>query len=175
MEAFNPYRPPTPQPEQAPMASVDQVRASRRTLPRSFWQAWWALVSISFVGLLTSLSATLLDARALAFIGWPVIGLFVAPFVLARAKWCERYQHRCLTSGGLTIFFACFGVCFGLGYACLGIAVMVYMSFISLATSQIMGIVVLIVSILAASAVYLKLIELSAQRPRIQPEFERDG
>lgn len=165
---LNPYQPPTS--DSALLEPSTATAAESRSLPRDFWFLWMGWIILCLFVLITILFESDLASFARSLLGWPIMGLGIAPFVLIRAKLCERYQHRCIASSGLVVFFACFGVCFGLGYACLGVWFVLFsvMSWMLQTTSlsDVQWIAILFTAFVAL-VIYLKLIDMSARRPRL--------
>ncbi len=163
----NPYQP--PQSDSALLRPIESTEAEVRTLPRSFWYMWMGWMILWLLTLVVIFFASGFDRFVINFIGWPLMGLFLAPFVLVRAKLCERYQHRCMASSGVMIFFAGLGVCFGLGYACLGIwfglfsVMTILLSYWSMMDVRWIAI---LFTAMVALVCYLKLIDMSAKRTR---------
>lgn len=178
MHQENPYQPPGELSE--PISS--NTRASYADdstfyrIPRSFWVAWGAMVALSVIALVG------VFWLGEALIGSAVGGLLLAVFVAFRGQLCERYQHRCMTYGGIRIFLQCFIVCFGFGYLALGIAFGLY-TFLaptlrSFNQASGGGLYYLdkLPAFIAASiaiAAYLKLIQMSACRPTISAPSEK--
>lgn len=175
MGILNPYQPPSVSVPSIESDSLEGDGLETRLLPRSFWFVWAGFVSICAVFLTLILFQVAVDRDAESWIGLPLSGLFLAPFVVVRAKWCERYQHRCVGSNGLVIFLACLGVCFGLGYASILIAFVFWtLLFLmignSFQSSSSLRSALLAAGVLMALFVYLGLIHLSAQRPKLKKE-----
>jgi hypothetical protein len=165
----NPYQP--PQSDSALLQPDETIGATLRALPRSFWYTWFGWLILWILALVAILFASGFDRFVINFIGWPLMGLFLAPFVLVRAKLCEKYQHRCMASSGVMIFLAGLGVCFGVGYACMGIWFGMYSVVSIMLFSWSMGEVQwigLLFTAMFALVVYLKLIDMSAKRPRLE-------
>jgi hypothetical protein len=175
MGTLNPYQPPSGSVPSSNADSFQQDGIQPRLLPRSFWTVWagFSVICVVFVAVVFYLGRV--DRSALSFIGPPLLGLWLSPFVVVRAKLCERYQHRCVGSSGIVIFLACLGVCFGLGYASLGItfALWALLSTFMIGNQQsLTGFqqVLLAGLLITAVVVYLKLIDLSAKRPKLKQE-----
>jgi len=76
-------------------------------------------------------------------------------------------------SRGIVIFLACLGVCFGLGYASLGITFALWALFSTFMIGNQQSLtgfqqVLLAGFLITAGVVYLKLIDLSARRPKLK-------
>lgn len=175
METLNPYQPPRGSVPSSNWDSRERDDPQPRVLPRSFWFIWSGFVAICVVFVAVVFYLARVDRSALSFIGPPLLGLWLSPFVVVRAKLCERYQHRCMGSSSIVIFLACLGVCFGLGYASLGItfALWALLSAFMIGNQQsLTGFqqVLLAGLLITAVVVYLKLIDLSAKRPKLKQE-----
>ena len=127
MGTLNPYQPPSGSVPSGIADSPEYDTVQPRLLPHSFWFVWSVFVATCAVLVAVVLYLARADRNAVSFLGLPLWGLFLTPFVAVRAKLCERYQHRCMGSSGIVIFLACFSVCFGLFYASIGIAFFVWM------------------------------------------------
>ena len=173
MGTLNPYEPPNASVRSISEDSLENNGLQLRLLPRSFWFACGGFVVICAAFLVIVLFLARVDRHAISFIGLPLWGLFLAPFVAVRAKLCERYQHRCMGSSGVVIFLACLGVCFGLAYASMGIAVFPWMFLSAFMTNNQQSSnglyqVLLAGLLIVAVVIYLKLIDLSARRPTLK-------
>lgn len=173
METLNPYQPPSESVPSSHWDSRTRDDPQPRALPRSFWFVWSAFVVFCAVLVAVVLYLARADRNAVSFIGPPILGLWLSPFVIVRAKLCERYQHRCMGSRGIVIFLACLAVCFGLFYASIGIAFFfwTFLSAFMINNQQSLnGLqqVLLAGLLIVAVAIYLKLIDLSARRPTLK-------
>ncbi|OWU65183.1 MAG: hypothetical protein CBB60_005995 [Armatimonadetes bacterium Cent15-Ar3] len=176
MNEENPYQPPGTLSE--PITSIESYASDStyyRT-PPTFWVAWGCMVTLCVLALGGVLSL------GEAMIGPPLTGLLLAVFVAFRCQLCERYQHRCMTYGGVRIFFQCFVVCFGFGYLALGVAFGLYTWLTSVFRSsnvttagRLYGLEILpaFVAGSLAIAAYLKLIQMSASRPTISAPHQK--
>lgn len=169
MEDHNPYRPTTESFDLESVTNAPHAELQKIVLPRSFWTVWVGYTCTCLVALIVIVFPLESSRETLHFAGLPLMGLWLAPFVCARAKLCEKYQHRCLASTGMKIFFACLGVCFGLGYAVLGMSFLLY-TFVSVylqsrSFSSVLFSVLFVGTISVGT--YLKLIDLSARSPKL--------
>ncbi|MFN7626803.1 MAG: hypothetical protein ACK5PZ_08230 [Pirellula sp.] len=165
-------------PYQSPGARSEPIKTHRsysndstyyRT-PGTFWVAWGCMVTLCAVPLI---GVFWLDE---AIISPSIAGLLLSIFIAFRCQLCERYQHRCMTYGGMRIFFQCFVVCIGFGYLASGVAFGLY-AFLApvlrgsnvAAREGLYGLEKLPAFVAASFAVaaYLKLIQMSARRPAI--------
>ena len=170
MHEENPYQPPGELSEPITSNGSYANDSGYYRTPPTFWVAWACMATVCVLALLG------VFWLGVVTIGPPLAGLFLLVFVAFRCHLCERYQHRCMTYGGIRIFIECFMVCFGLGYLALGVAFGLY-AFLtpvfhspSVATSYGLYGLHRLPAFVAASlaiAVYLKLIQMSARRPRI--------
>lgn len=169
MNDYNPYRPTSKKFGPDFATSTSNAELQKRVLPRSFWILWGGYTCLSLSALVVILSLLRSSREAVSFLGLPVLGLWLAPFVCARAKLCEKYQHRCVASNGTKIFFACLGVCFGLGYAVLGMSFLLYMFLSAYIDSRSFSSVLISFLLVGTISVvtYLKLIDLSARSPKL--------
>ncbi|MBM3965640.1 MAG: hypothetical protein FJ308_11340 [Planctomycetes bacterium] len=172
MQEENPYQPPgdLSEPIRSNTTASYADDSTFYRIPRSFWVAWGGMVALSalaFVGVFS---------LGEAMIGTAIGGLLLAVYVAFRCQLCERYQHRCMTYGGIRIFLPCFVVCIGFGYLALGIAFGLYTFLIPVlhSSNEAMagGLYDLnkLPAFIAASiaiAAYLKLIQMNARRPTI--------
>lgn len=172
MNEENPYQPPgeLSEPIRSNTTTLHADDSTFYRIPRSFWVAWGCMVALSVLALVG------VFWLGLALIGPAIAGLLLAVFVAFRCQLCERYQHRCMTYGGIRIFLQCFVVCFGFGYLALGIAFGFYAFLTPVLRSSKQGIsgglfnlekLPAFVAASIAIAAYLKLIQMSARRPTI--------
>lgn len=177
MDDYNPYRPTSESFDLERVTPATNAELQKMALPRSFWTVWVGYTCICLLALIVILfplessrgTLHLLGLPLMGLLGLPLMGLCLVPFVSARAKLCEKYQHRCMASNGIKIFFTCLGVCFGLGYAVLGMSFLLY-TFLSVymesrSFRSVLFSVLLVGTISVVS--YLKLIDLSARSPRL--------
>ena len=184
----NPYEPPRHNPE-AKLADVGLDGVVKRKLPRAFWVTWIsvtcfsliAAIAIPLIGLIDTGSDGNVDMSGLTMvlIMISIWGLGFSPFILFRAKQCEKYQHRCLALHGVVIYLACFGVCFGLAYLSIGIYMMLMMiagswSPLRAATSaatpgpQMIGLIANAATLVPMLVLYIFFLHWSARRPTLQ-------
>ncbi len=170
MNLENPYQPPGGLSEPIKSNGSYANDSTYYRTPSTFWIAWGCMVTVCVLALLG------VFWLGVVTIGPPLVGLFLSVFVALRCQLCERYQHRCMTYGGIRIFIECFMVCFGLGYLALGAAFGLYAFLTSVFRSSNVAIgdglyglerLPAFVAGSLAIAVYLKLIQMSARLPRI--------
>jgi len=176
MNEENPYEPPG---EHSEPIKTNRSYANDSTyyrIPGTFWVAWGCMVTLCILALIG------VFWLGVAMIGPPLTGLLLSGFVAFRCQLCERYQHRCMTYGGLQIYFQCFAVCFGLGYLALGVAFGLYTFLTSVFRSynvatggRLYGLEFLPVFVAGSIAIaaYLKLIQMSASRPTISAPHQK--
>jgi hypothetical protein len=177
MHEPNPYEPPSSSWTGATHASSDLSASSSRRLPLSFWPMWAVMVLLCLV---CAVGTRLIPGAAQdVLLAWSLFGLGLAPFIALRAKLCEGYQHRCLNSSGVKIYWSCFGVCLGLAYASFGVLVAFLMlaswllsSFLGIVPPMGFGLMSLLIVLIPALMLYVYLIHLSAKRPRLEEDNE---
>ena len=169
MEDDNPYRPTTESFELERVTAATNAELPKIVLPRSFWTVWLVYTCTCLLAMIVILFPLESSRETLHLVGLPLMGLWLAPFVCARAKLCEKYQHRCMASNGIKIFFACLGVCVGLGYAVLGILFLLYAFLIVYLESRSFSSIAISVLLVGTISVvtYLKLIDLSSRSPKL--------
>lgn len=171
MNELNPYQPYGAISPADNLDYPDPNGSPRRLLPRTFWVVWFGFIVVCVVFLTLLMYQTAVHREVVVWLALPLMGLFIAPFILLRAKLCERYQHRCVGSSGVTIFLACLGVCFGLAWASLSMMLLLWMFTAAILIDALQSTtwVSTILSVgfqLFALIVFLKLIDLSAKRPK---------
>lgn len=178
MHQENPYQPPgkLSEPISSNTTALCADDSTFYRIPRSFWVAWGAMVALSVIALVG------VFWLGKALIGAAVGGLLLAVFVAFRCQLCERYQHRCMTYGGIRIFLQCFIVCFGFGCLALGVAFGLYTFLTPVLPGSKQGFsgglynlekLPAFVAASIAIATYLKLIQMSARRPTISAPSEK--
>jgi hypothetical protein len=172
----NPYEPPRHNPE-ATLADVGLDGAVKRKLPRAFWVTWFSVTGLSLLAASSIPLVLLMDtqvnresASTVALVMISIWGLGFSPFILFRAKQCEKYQHRCLARHGVVIYLACFGVCFGLAYLSTGIYVALMIVLQIWSPGMSIGLSLTAALLVPVLALYLFFLHLSARRPTLQDQ-----
>jgi hypothetical protein len=136
-------------------------------------------ITVVMLCLVWVLAIRVLGAAADVLLGLPFMGLGLTPFIALRAKLCESYQHRCMKSSGAVIYWSCFGVCLGLGYASVGVLVSLSMlaswslfSLLNTRPSMSLGLLTFLIVAMPGLWLYIYLIYLSAKRPRLEEVSE---